>query len=110
MAGRVRRDELVASRKFDAVLSKFDGLEKLAEAVKGASLQLVHLTDEPAALKQRIAIRPAQNRSRGSRGRIDLNGCRFYPACMDSRLVWRHLLETNTHEFVLKVVHDSGVC
>lgn len=28
------RDELVTSRKFDAVLSKFDGLEKLAEAVK----------------------------------------------------------------------------
>ena len=27
-------DELVASRKFDAVLSKLDGLEKLAEAVK----------------------------------------------------------------------------
>jgi DNA-binding NarL/FixJ family response regulator len=27
-------DELIASGKFDAVLSKFDGLEKLAEAVK----------------------------------------------------------------------------
>jgi len=27
-------DELIASRTFDAVLSKFDGLEKLAEAVK----------------------------------------------------------------------------
>ena len=27
-------DEFVASRKFDAVLSKLDGLEKLAEAVK----------------------------------------------------------------------------
>jgi DNA-binding NarL/FixJ family response regulator len=27
-------DELVATKKFDAVLSKLDGLEKLAEAVK----------------------------------------------------------------------------
>ena len=27
-------DELVATGKFDAVLSKFDGLEKLAEAIK----------------------------------------------------------------------------
>jgi hypothetical protein len=28
------RDELLATKKFDAVLSKLDGLEKLAEAVK----------------------------------------------------------------------------
>jgi Response regulator containing a CheY-like receiver domain and an HTH DNA-binding domain len=31
------KDELLATKNFDAVLSKLDGLQRLAEAVKGAA-------------------------------------------------------------------------
>jgi len=51
----------------------------------------------------------AERQSPRSQARVGLNGCRFYPTCKDSRLVWRHLLETNTHKFVLQVVDHRGV-
>jgi len=51
----------------------------------------------------------ASSTLRRSQVRVDRSGCSFYPTSKDSRLVGRHLIEANSHEFVLQVVNHGSV-